>query len=315
MPADVDLDDLLLGTVAVLLVSFGSGIITARSFGAKKRYRVNPDRELIGFGAANIASGFFGGFPVTGADSRTAVNDAAGGRTQLAGVVAALALTIIVLTLTDVLQYMPIAALGAVLASAAVDLFDIEELRYLWHTSRMEFLFAFIAIVGVVGLGVLKGVLIAIGATGVYLLARVSRPSDALLGRIPGQDGFYKLHREPRAKPVPGLTVYLVQSSLLFFNADYVRDRIRWIANRLPLSTGWFVLDAQAITMLDSTAALVLEDIRADIEQRGLKLGIANLHGQPRSLLVNAGFLTKIGPEMVFSRVEDAALAFEQGRP
>jgi SulP family sulfate permease len=111
---------------------------------------------------------------------------------------------------------------------------------------------------GVIGLGVLRGVLIAIVAAGVYLLARVSRPSDALLGCIPGRDGFYKLHREPRARPVPGLAIYLVQSSLVFFNIDYVRDRIRWIVDRLPQSTRWFILDAEAVTTIDSTATAVL---------------------------------------------------------
>jgi hypothetical protein len=112
------------------------------------------------------------------------------------------------------------------------NLFDARELVRLWRTSRIEFLFALIAMFGVIGFGVLRGVLIAIVAKGVYLLARVSHPSDALLGCIPGRDGFYKLHREPRAKPVPGLAIYLVQASLVFFNIDYVRDRIRWYRAR-----------------------------------------------------------------------------------
>src|SRR6202012_1805874 len=102
------------------------------------------------------------------------------------------------------------------------------------------------------------GVIIASAATIVFLLARVSRPRDALLGRVPGQGGLYKLHREPRATPIPGLAIYLVQGDLVFFNIDYVRDRIRWIANRLPETTRWFILDAEAVTTIDSTAAAVL---------------------------------------------------------
>jgi len=312
LPEGINLDDLALEAFGILVVSFGSGIVTARSFGAKNRYRVDANRELIGFGAANIASGLFGGFPVSGADSRTAINDAVGGRTQVAGLVAAAVLTLVLVALTDVMKYLPVAALGAVIASAALDLFDARELRRLWQTSHIEFLFALIAMLGVISLGVLKGVLIAIVAAGVYLLARVSRPSDALLGCIPGRDGFYKLHREPRAKPVPGLAVYLVQSSLVFFNIDYVRDRIRWIVDRLPQSTRWFIIDAEAVTTIDSTAAAVLDEIREELLRSNLRLGVANLHAQPRALLARSGFLASIGREMSFTRLEDAALAFRK---
>jgi MFS superfamily sulfate permease-like transporter len=169
------------------------------------------------------------------------------------------------------MEFLPVAALGAVIASAAFDLFDTAELRRLWRMGHAEFLFALIAMLGVIGFGVLRGILIAIVTTVVYLLARVSRPSDALLGRIPGQDGFYKLHREPRAKTVPGLAVYLVQSSLVFFNIEYVRDRIRWIVDRLPQSTRWFILDAQAVTTIDSTAAAVLAEISEELSGRNLR--------------------------------------------
>jgi SulP family sulfate permease len=311
VPYGVELDDLVLNALGILIVSFGSGIVTARSFGAKNRYRVDANRELIGFGAANIASGLFGGFPVTGADSRTAVNDAVGGRTQLAGLVAAAMLILALVALSGTMKYLPISVLGAIIASAAVDLFDAKGLRRLWATSRPDFAFAMIAMAGVVGLGVLKGVLIAIAASGVYLLARVSRPSDALLGCIPGGGtGFYKLHREPRAEPIPGLAVYLVQGSLLFFNIDYVRDRIMWIVSRLPKTTRWFILDAEAVTTIDSTAATVLGELVEDLSRRNLRFGIANLHGQPRELLARSGLLASIGSGMLFARVEDVPSAF-----
>ncbi len=311
LPPLSQIDDLFLSGLGVLVVSFGSGIVTARSFGAKNRYRIDANRELVGFGAANIMSGLFGGFPVTGADSRTAINDAVGGRTQLAGLIAATALLFVLVALTGVLSYLPIAALGAILASAALDLFDTVELRRLWKTSRAEFTFASVAMVGVIALGVLKGVLIAVGATGVYLLARGSQPRDALLGRIPGRDALYKLHREPRAKPIPGLTIYLVQGPLLFFNSDYVGDRVRWILRRLPPTTQWFILDAEAVTTIDSTAAAMLDDVLAEIELRGIRFGVANLHSQPRKLLRQSGLLASIGADMLFERIDDAAAAFE----
>jgi MFS superfamily sulfate permease-like transporter len=153
--------------------------------------------------------------------------------------------------------------------------------------------------------------LVAIVATVVYLLARVSYPRDALLGRIPGQDGLHKLHREPRAKPIPGLALYLVESALVFFNADYVRDRIRWVVDRLPPGTRWFILDGEAMTTVDSTAAAALDEIRAELERRNLKFGVSNLYSQPRDLLTRAGFLAKLGPDMVFENIEDAVATFQ----
>lgn len=306
------LDDLILSAAGILVVSFGSGIVTARGFAARSGQRVHPNHELIGFGAANVASGLFGGFPVTGADSRTAINHVIGGRTQVAGLVAALGLLLVLVGLRDALKYLPVPALGAVLASAACDLFDIAELWKLWRTSRAELSFAIIAISGVLALGVLKGVMIAMAATGAYLVARGARPRDALLGRVPGRAGLYKLHREPRAKPIPGLAIYLVQGSVLFFNSDYVRGRVRWILARLPPTTRWFILDAEAVSSIDSTAIAMLGDIRDDLTRRQMRFGLASLHSQPRKLLRNAGFLASIGPDMVFDHIEDAAFAFER---
>src|SRR5215472_3364822 len=166
LPEGINLDDLVEDSLGIFLISFGSGIITARSFATKNRYRVNANQELIAFGMANIAAGLFGGFPVTGADSRTAVNDAVGGCTQVAGLVAAVLLTFVLLALTEMMKYLPVAVLGAIIASAAIDLFDAKELRRLWQTSYAEFLFAVVAMLGVIGFRVLRGILIAIVTTG-----------------------------------------------------------------------------------------------------------------------------------------------------
>jgi MFS superfamily sulfate permease-like transporter len=274
VPEGIDLDDLALEAFGILVVSFGSGIVTARSFGAKNRYRVDANRELIGFGAANIASGLFGGFPVSGADSRTAINDAVGGRTQVAGLIAAAALTFVLVVLTDVMKYLPVAVLGAVIASAAIDLFRREGTPASWQTSQVEFLIAMLG----------ASVLASSGAysspssppASIYWLAYLARATPCW--GIPGRDGFYKLHREPRAKAIPGLTVYLVQSSLVFFNIEYVRDRIRWVVDRLPQSTRWFILDAEAVTTIDSTAAAVLAEISDELSRRDLRFGVASLH-------------------------------------
>lgn len=310
IPSGASLMDLVLGASAVLLVSFGAGIVTARSFAAKVNETVDANRELVGFGAANISAGLFGGIPVTASDSRTAVNTSMGGKTQLAGIVAALTLAIAVLFLTDALRLLPKAALGAILASAAISLIDFRAFADLWRVSRVEFLFALIGMSGAVGLGVLKGVIIAVAATLLYLLIKGLKPRDAMLGRIPGRIGFYKLHRHADAKAVPGLALCLFQGSLLFFNVDYVKSRFEAIAASLPGDTRWLVLDAGAIVQIDSTAAAMLDEVQQMFAARGIAFGIAELHNEPRALLERSGTLARMGSAMIFDDLEDARAAF-----
>jgi SulP family sulfate permease len=310
IPQGVSISDLILGSAAVLIVSFGSGIVTARSFGAKNKYPVDANRELLGFGAANVASGLFGGFAVTASDSRTAINDMMGGKTQLAGIVSAAALALTVLFLSGALSFLPKPALGAVLASAAVSLIDLRTLRELWRISRAEFSFALISIVGVIAVGVLQGVIVAIGATLLYLLMKGLKPRDALIGRIPGRDGFYKLHRYKGAQPIPGLAIYLLQGNLLFFNADYVKGRFEAILSSVAPGTQWLIYDASATAQIDSTATATLDDVCALAAAQGLKFGIAELHSEPFETLERAGVLAKIGADMIFADLEDVTAAF-----
>lgn len=305
------IDGLLTGGAAIFLVSFGSGVIAARSFAALGGYRVDPNRELSGFGAANIAAGLFGTFPVTASDSRTAVNFAVGGRSQIASLVAAGTLMVVLLFLGDVLRILPVAALGAILAATALSLIDIDGLRRIWTVNRIEFIFALIALWGPIGLGVLNGVVIAIAATLVYLILQTMYPHDAMLGRIPGRDGFYKLHRVTEARPVPGFGACMVQDSLLFYNADYVRERLEVIAENLPKPTRWLVIDASAIPQIDSTAADMLGELQSDLKNRGVTLGLAELHTDARALLERSGVVEKIGPGMIFEGMEDALDAYE----
>ncbi|RUM95775.1 SulP family inorganic anion transporter [Pseudaminobacter arsenicus] len=309
--ANLPPDTFALGAAAVFLVSFGSGVVTARSFGARGGYSVDPNRELVGFGAANIAAGLFAAFPVSGSDSRTAVNMMIGGRSQVASLVAALALVATVLFLGPALRVLPVAALGAILAATALNLIDLAALRQLWRISRMEFAFALIAMWGPIGLGVLNGVVIAIGATLVYLLRKLMYPRDAMLGRVPGRDGFYKLHRIAEAHPIPGLAICLVQGSLLFFNTDYVKARLRTIADGLPADTRCLLIDAGSIPQVDSSAAAMLTDFHAELGRQGIALGLAELHAEARALLERAGVLERIGSAMVFDSLEDAQRAFE----
>jgi len=309
-PGAIPVDLLVLGTLAIFLVSFGSGIVTARSFAARSGEEVDANRELTGFGAANIASGLIGGFPVTGADSRTAVNVSTGGRSQIAGLVAAAALLAMFVFLGGALRLLPQPTLGAILVVAALGLINVAEIRQLWRVSRIEFLFAAIAFLGPLSLGVLNGIVIAVSATLVFLIRRGMRPRIAELGRVPGRDGFYKLHRVPEAGPEPGLALVAVQGSFLFFSADYVKARLRDYAANLPPGTRWLVIDAGAAAQMDSTGAAALAALAEDLAARGIALGLAELNSDAQTLLGRAGVIDRIGPSMVFDDLDDALRAF-----
>lgn len=303
-------DLVIAGAAAIFMVSFGAGIITARSFGASGGYRIEPNAELVGFGAANIAAGLTGAFPVTASDSRTAINATVGGHTQLAGIVAAAALLATVMFFGDALKILPIPALGSILAAAAISLIDVRSLARIWRISPMEFVFAMIALAGPIGLGTLNGVVIAVSATLLYLVKQMMFPHDAMLGRQEGRDGFYKLHRSVSARPIRGLSLCLIQGSVLFFNADYVSERLRAIAAELPEDTEWFVLDASAAVQVDATGATVFQDIHDELAARNIAFGVAELHADVRTLLERAGMIDLIGSSMIFDDLDDALRAF-----
>lgn len=313
--AGLPLQEVILGSAAVFVVSFGAGIITARSFGARTGESVNANSELTGFGAANIASGLLGGFPVTSSDSRTAVNLSVGGRSQVAGLTAAAVLGLALLFFSDLLRILPIPALGAILISAALSVIDLDGLRQIWRISRVEFGFALIALMGAISFGVLQGVVVAIIATFVYGILRELQPRVVLLGRHPGRLGFYKLHRSPEARPVDGLVICLVQGSVLFFNADNVKAELDEIIDGSLPHARWFVIDASAINQVDTTAAEMLQQVRDRLQAAGVVLAFAELQSAVAGLLRRAGLSDDDGRTLFFDDLDDAYRAFRQAHP
>lgn len=307
--SQMPMDRIVLGSAAVFLVSFGAGIVAARSFGGRTGEEVDANQELIGLGAANIAPGLFGSFPVSVSDSRTAINLSAGGKSQAAGLVSAATLMAALVFLHSALRILPIPALAAILAAAAISLIDIAELKRIWRISHMEFVFALIAMFGAISFGVLNGVIVAISATLVYLLHKTMFPRDTLLGRIAGRDGFYDMQRFAQARGVPGVAICLVQGNLLFYNADYVRTRLRAVIAGLPADTRWFILDASAIAHIDSTGAAALDVLPADLAARGMSFGVAHLNAECTALLGRAEVVGHIGVEKLFDDTEDALRA------
>ena len=228
---------------------------------------------------------------------------------------AALALAATLLYLNEALRILPTPALGAILVAAAISLIDVASLRDIWRISRMEFVFALIGMAGPVSLGVLKGVVIAVGATLLYVLLQEMRPHDAMLGLIPGRRGFYKLHRFKEARPIPGLALCLLQGSLLFFNVDYVKARLTAIARELPEDTRWSCSTPARSRSSTRRRRRCWRMCGLCSPKKRLALGIAELHKGPRDILERAGLLDRIGETMVFEDLEEAAAAFARLPP
>jgi high affinity sulfate transporter 1 len=270
-----DYPTLVRDAAGLALVSFTSGILTAKSFAQRNRYAVDPDRELIGFGACNIVSGLAQGFPVTGSDSRTAVNDAMGGKTQMVGVLAGGVMLLSLFFLTEPLAYVPNTALAAVIVVAALGLFDFATLRELSAMSRVELGFSVGTTLGVLVLGVLPGVLVAVVLSLLLLLMLTSRPTDAVLGRVPGVEGYHDRKDYPDAETIPGLLLYRFNANLVFFNADYFKARLLATIAASEMPVEWVVVDASPINVIDSTALKQVEQLIDELAARGIVFAVA----------------------------------------
>ncbi len=272
-----EVTELFLNAVGITLVSFTSGVLTAKSFARRNHYEISANQELIAFGACNIASGLAQGFPVTGADSRTAVNNAMGGKTQLVGLTAAAAMLLVLFFLTEPLAYVPTAALAAVIMVSAVGLFDWRELRHLYAVSHRELLLSVATTLGVLILGVLPGVLLAVTLSLLWLLSVVSKPHQGELGRVKGMKGFHHTVDYPEAKTIPGLVIYRFDSNLVFFNADYFRDGLRDVITSAQTPVEWLVVDASPINVIDYSALQKFDEIREELDAAGIVLASARV--------------------------------------
>ncbi len=270
-----DLPGILGDAAGLALVSFTAGILTAKGFAQRNNYEIDANQELVAFGAANLASGLAQGFAVTGAGSRTAVNDAVGGKSQMVGIVAGGAMLLILFFLTEPLAYLPSAALGAVIIVAAWGLFDFASLRNLYGMNRVELVFSVVTTLGVLILGVLPGILIAVILTLLLLLGIQARPRDAVLGRVPGMKGFHDRADYPEVETVPGLLMYRFEANVVFFNADYFRERILAAIAASDTPVEWVVVDAVSVNIIDSTAIQKIDQLREELTSRGIEFVIA----------------------------------------
>jgi high affinity sulfate transporter 1 len=301
---------ILTGALGLALVSFTSGMVTARSFASRNRYEVDVNREFIALGACNIAAGLSRGFAVTGADSRTAISDVMGGKTQVTGLVAAATLALVLFFLTGPMRYLPASALGAVLIVAGIGLFDWRSLVRLFRIHEGEFLVCVAAMLGVVTLGALQGIALAVGLAMLVLLVHSSRPADAVLGRVAGLQGFYDVAHHEGATPVPGLVLYRFAAPVIFFNAPYFRRRLLAVIGANPGAT-LVIVDGGPIVRFDSTGADMLVALADDLQPRGVRLAIAGVLPEVRRMLERSGALERLGADAAPPNLRAAVEAHE----
>ncbi|WP_242463981.1 SulP family inorganic anion transporter [Thiococcus pfennigii] len=269
------LDDLAGAAAGLALVSFSSMMLTARSFAAKNRYEIDVDREFAALGAANLAASLSQGFAISGADSRTAMADASGGRTQITGLVAAATIAIVLLFLTEPLRYVPIAALGAVLIMASFSLLDIRTLAELYRLDRREFALSLLATVGVIWVGAIQAILVAVILAVLRFVQVTSRPRIEILGKAEGLSGFHSVARHPGATTEPGLMMFRFNAPLVFFNAPYFKQQALAAIAAAGPDLRWFALDAMPLTQVDVTGYDALKSLSQTLRERGAELVVA----------------------------------------
>jgi high affinity sulfate transporter 1 len=310
----VSLSDMALlvgGAVGIAVVSLTDTISTSSAFAARAGQEVDGDKEMIGIGAANIAAGFFQGFPVSTSGSRTAVAEQAGAKTQLTGLVGALAITLMLLVAPGLLRNLPQPTLAAVVITASLSLADIPATVRLWRQRRTEFLLSMAAFAGVALLGVLPGIAIAVALSIGNVFRRAWWPYQTVLGRVPGVPGYHDVRSYPDAEQLPGCVLFRFDAPLFFANSRTFRDQVRRLAKAEP-TPAWIVVAAEPITDVDTTAADMLEDLDEALNAQGISLVFAELKDPVRRKIERYELTRTIDPAHFFPTVGAAAAAFRE---
>jgi high affinity sulfate transporter 1 len=305
-----ELPELAIAAAGIALVSFADTSVLSRTFAARSRQRVDPNRELLGLGLANLAAGLFRGFPTSSSASRTPVAEAAGARTQLTGVFGALVIALLLLAAPGLLRNLPMTALAAVVITAALRMFDLGSLRVFYRVRRSDFVLSLVAFFGVAAFGVLNGIAIAVAVSLLDVVRRAWRPHDAILGRAEGVKGYHDVDRYPAAKQVPGLLLFRWDAPLFFANADTFRARVLDAVDSAAVPVKWVVVAAEPITDVDTTAAEMLEELDVELSARSAELAFAELKDPVKDRLKRYGIETRIGREFFFPTIGVAVKTF-----
>jgi sulfate permease, SulP family len=302
--------DLFMGAIGIVLVLVAEALAGARTFAAKHKYDIDANQELRAMGAANIASGLVGGIIVGGGMSGTAANDTNGGRTQLSTITASLSVGLTLAFLLPLLRNLPEAVLGAIVVHAVAHLADVGTLKYYATLRTGSIWAALIALLGVLQMGILKGLIFAVGLTLIALMWKLSTPQDSVLGRLPGTENFIDVERHPEAGQIPGLLIFRPNGILFFANANRVRNRLRELVKQGGQSIRGVVLSLEASPQVDVTSLEMLQQLRLEFQESGIELYFARVADPVRDLFRRSGFLDRVGRNRMFRGVDVAVNAF-----
>ncbi len=306
--------DLVPVALGIFFVSFSDEILVARSFAGRHGQHVRADAELASMGAASLAASISQGMPIGASGSRTAVNDQMGGRTQVSGLLAAGVIVLVLLFLTAPMQYLPKATLGAVIVTASIGLIDLGAWRGLARVSKVEVAIAAITLIGVVTVGVLQALVLAVALAVIDAIRRSAKPHDAVLGRVERLDRYADVRFHPSATVVPGVLVYRLDDRLFFANVNYVESRLREAIAGAPTPVHWLVFDAEGLSNVDATGVEFLTSLIESLREEDIVFVFARLKSPMVEHLRQAGLLDLVGQDHVYPTVH-AAVAGAPANP
>ncbi len=305
----------LLGTAFVItIVGFMESVAVAKVYARRNRYELSPNNELVGLGAANVASGLFGGYPVTGGFSRTAVNATAGARTPLASLITAGLVLATIAFLTPLFTSLPNAALGAIIIMAVIGLIDIGQMRHIAQVKKSDLVALGVAFVATLALGIELGIGVAVVVSILIVFARMSMPHSAVLGHVEGTTSYRNVERFPEAETVDGIRLVRIDSALSFVNAASVKKLMVEHAEAVTDEPRVLVLDASGINDLDVTGAEMLHELLVEVADRGVVLHLADVKGPVRDVLRRAGIWDELAGR-IHTSTADAVAAITQRVP
>jgi high affinity sulfate transporter 1 len=305
-----DIVPVVMGGVAVALVSFADTSVLSRTYAAKTRTRVDPNQEMVGLGAANLAAGFFQGFPISSSSSRTPVAEAAGAKTQVTSLVGAAAIAVLLLAAPDLLRHLPGTALAAVVIASAIGLIEIRDLARIWRIQRWEAWLSIVCTVGVAVFGAIPGIAIAIVIAVIEFLWDGWRPHSAVLGRAQGVKGYHDISRYPDARQVPGLVLLRWDAPLFFANAELFQDRVLDLVANSPTAVRWLVVSAEPVTSVDVTAADMLRELDDKLQALGVELHFAQMKDPVKDKLRRFGLFERFADRAYFATLGEAVKAY-----
>src|SRR3954454_5719560 len=304
------LSDVIIGGCAVAMVAFADTSVLSRTYAAKMRTPVDPNQEMIGLGAANLAAGLFRGFPISSSSSRTPVAEAAGAKTQFTGVVGAIAVALLLMFAPNLLKDLPSSALAAVVIAAAIGLFEFADLRRIYRIQQWEFWLSMVCFVGVAVFGVIPGIGIAIVIAVIEFLWDAWRPHFAVLGRVDGVRGYHDIARYPAARRIPGLVLFRWDAPLFFANAELFHQRILDAIAESPSPVRRIIVTAEPVTSIDVTSADMLAELEHSLTESGIELRFAEMKDPVKDKLRRFELFDRFGAADFYPTIGSAVDAY-----